>query len=142
MNRRTFVELQLGQLKQIAICDLAIPIMKPIKPSSQLGFTPGLFVKLANIIVSEKRALALFHNKIVLHQFLDAFAAFDETLHPIILSQMFQGKIEDDIWSYFEQMHKNSTTYVKWQSLMTDSHIIERGKASTQRHGQPALTDI
>ena len=123
--RRITVCALLGQLKQMAVCDLALPIMKPLKPSSQLGFTPGLFVKLANIIVSEKRALALFHNKIVLHQFLDAFAAFDETLHPIILSQMFQGKIEDDIWSYFHQMHKNSTTYVKWQGLLTDNHIIE-----------------
>ena len=104
----------------MAVCDLALPIMKPLKPSSQLGFTPGLFVKRSKIIGSEKRALALFHNKIVLHQFLDAFAAFDETLHSIILSQMFQGKIEDDIWSYFHQMHKNSTTYVKWMAGVVD----------------------
>jgi hypothetical protein len=41
-------------MKQMAICDLALPILKPLKPASQLGFTPGLFVKLSNIIVSEK----------------------------------------------------------------------------------------
>ena len=41
-------------MKQMAVCDLALPILKPLKPSSQLGFTPGLFVKLANIMVSEK----------------------------------------------------------------------------------------
>ena len=66
----------------MTICDLALPILKPLKPSSQLGFTPGLFVKLANIMVTEKRALAITNNLIVLYQFLDAEGAFDETLHP------------------------------------------------------------
>ena len=71
----------------MAVCDLALPILRPLKPDSQLGFTPGLFVKLANIIVAEKRALAVTNNQVVLHQFLDASSAFDETLHPIILNK-------------------------------------------------------
>ena len=94
-------------MKQMAICDVALPILRQLKPPSQLGFTPGLFVKLANIMVTEKRALGVYHDKIVLHQFLDAFSAFDQTLHPIILSQLYDGKIEDDIWLYFKQMHEN-----------------------------------
>jgi hypothetical protein len=56
----------------MAVCDLTFPIIRPLIPPSQLGFTPELFVKLANVIVCEKRAYALFHNAIVLHQFLDA----------------------------------------------------------------------
>ena len=111
--RKITVCALLGQIKQMAVCDLALPIPRPLKPHSQLGFTPGLFVKLANIIVTEKRALAIAHNQIVLHMFLDAFSAFDETLHPIILNKMFNGDIEDDIWQYFEQLHKNSTTHIK-----------------------------
>ena len=54
--RKITVCALLGQLKQMAVCDLSLPILKPIKASSQLGFTPGLFVKMANIMVTEKRA--------------------------------------------------------------------------------------
>ena len=94
--RKITVCALLGQMKQMAVCDIALPIIRPLKPSSQLGFTPGLFVKLANIMVTEKRAYAVFHDKIVLHQFLDASDAFGQTLHPIIMSQMFDGRLEDD----------------------------------------------
>ena len=41
----------LGQIKQMAVCDLAFPILKPLKPPSQLGFT-----------VSEKKVLACNNN--------------------------------------------------------------------------------
>jgi hypothetical protein len=88
-------------------------------------------VKLANIAVTEKRALAVFNNKIVLHQFLDATAAFDETLHPIILNQMFNGRIEDDLWKYFELLHRNSTTHLKWSGLSAVDAISE-GKGNRQ----------
>ena len=115
----------------MAVCDLALPILRPLKPRSQLGFTPGLFVKLANIIVTEKRALAIAHNQIVLHMFLDAFSAFDETLHPIILNKMFNGDIEDDIWQYFEQLHQNSTTHIKWNGLISEV-VISEGKGNRQ----------
>ena len=118
-------------MKQMAICDLALPILKPLKPSSQLGFTPGLFVKLANIMVSEKRALAITNNQIVLFQFLDATAAFDETIHPIILNQMYNGAVEDDVWRYFHLLHKNSSTYVKWNGLITED-VIQEGKGNRQ----------
>ena len=74
--RKITVCALLGEIKQMAMCDLTFPILRPLKPMSQFGFTTGLFVKLANVMVSEKRAYALFHNVIVLHQFLDAAAAF------------------------------------------------------------------
>ena len=41
--RKITVCALLGEIKQMAVCDLT---------SSQLGFTPELFVKLANVIVS------------------------------------------------------------------------------------------
>ena len=129
--RKITVCALLGQIKQMAVCDLAIPILKPLKPKSQLGFTPGLFVKLANIAVTEKRAIAVFNNWVVLHQFLDAFSAFDETLHPIILNQMFNGNIEDDLWKYFELLHQNSTTHLKWNGLSAVQAICE-GKGNRQ----------
>ena len=71
--RKITVCALLGEIKQMAVCDLIFPFICPFKPSSQLGFTPGLFVKLANVIVTEKRAFALYHNVVVLHQFLDAW---------------------------------------------------------------------
>ena len=129
--RKITVCALLGQIKQMAVCDLALPIMRPLKPQSQLGFTPGLFVKLSNLIVTEKRALALYHNLIVLHQFLDAMAAFDETLHAIILNQMYQGGIKDDIWTYFQKLHSNATTHVKWQGLLT-TDCIQENKGNRQ----------
>ena len=58
----------LGEIKQMAVCDLTFSIIRPFKSSSQLGFIPELFVKLANVIVSEKRAYEIHHNVIVLHQ--------------------------------------------------------------------------
>ena len=50
--RKITVCALLGEIKQMAVCDLTFPIIRPFKPSSQLGFTPELFVKLANVIVS------------------------------------------------------------------------------------------
>ena len=67
--RKITVCTLLGEIKQMAICDLTFPILRPLKPMSQLGFTTELFL-------TEKRAYALFHNVIVLHQFLDAVAFF------------------------------------------------------------------
>lgn len=124
--RKITVCALLGQIKQMAVCDLALPILRPLKPPSQLGFTQGLFVKLANIVVTEKRATGLYHNQIVLHQFLDATAAFDETIHAIILNQMYNGKLENDMWTYFQKLHSNATTFVKWQGLVTDDCISEK----------------
>ena len=69
--RKITVCALLGEIKQMAVCDLTFPILRPFKPASQLGFTPGLFVKLANVMMCEKRAYALHHNLIVLHQFLE-----------------------------------------------------------------------
>ena len=80
--RKITVCALLGEIKQMAVCDLTFPVLRPLKPSSQLGFTPELFVKLANVMVTEKRAFALHHNLIVLHQFLDAVSAFDKCEHP------------------------------------------------------------
>ena len=129
--RKITVCALLGQIEQLAVCDLALPILKPLKPPSQLDFTPGLFVKLANIMVSEKRAIGILNSDIVLYQFLDAEAAFDETLHPIILNQMFNSGVKDDIWQYFKLLHQNSTTYVKWNGQITEDVIIE-GKGNRQ----------
>ena len=94
--RKITVCALLGQLKQMAICDLTLPILNPIKSPSQLGFTPALFVKMANIMVTEKRAWALFHDLILLMQFVDAAADFHNTRHSIILSHFYNGGIEDD----------------------------------------------
>ena len=34
----------LGEIKQMAVCDLTFYILRPLKPVSQLGFKTGLFV--------------------------------------------------------------------------------------------------
>ena len=75
--------------------------------------------------------MAITNNLIVLYQFLDAEGAFDETLHPIILNQMYNGDIEDDAWKYFHLLHKNSSTYVKWNGLITED-VIHEGKGNRQ----------
>ena len=97
-----------GEIKQMAVCDLSFPILRPFKPASQLGFTTGLFVKLANVIVTEKRAYAIFHDLILLHQFLDSVIASDEYEHSLMLCQLYHAGLIDDQFSYFEQMHGNS----------------------------------
>ena len=50
---------------------------------------------------------------------------------PIILSQRFDGRLEDDTWLYFQQMNENSTTYVKWNGQVTTDSISE-GKGNRQ----------
>ena len=44
--RKITVCTLLGEIKQMAVCDLTFPILRPLKPASQLGFTTGLFVNL------------------------------------------------------------------------------------------------
>ena len=138
--RKITVSALLGEIKQMAVCDLTFPIIRPLKPSSQLGFTPELFVKLANVIVCEKRAYALFHNAIVLHQFLDATAAFDKCEHPIMLSQLYHAGVQDNQFDYFQQMHSRAETYVKWNGLMTDQTIPE--SMGTRQGGKSAAEEF
>ena len=130
----------LGEIKQMAVCDLTFPILRPLKPASQLGFTTGLFVKLANVIVSEKRAYALFHNVIVQHQFLDAAAAFDKCEHPIMLSQLYHAGVHDDQFNYFQQMHSNAETQIKWNSLIAEKAIPE--SIGTSQGGKSAAEEF
>ena len=33
--------------------------------------------------------------------------------------------MEDDTWTYFQKMHSNATTHVKWQGLLTNDYISE-----------------
>jgi hypothetical protein len=115
----------LGQLKQMAVCDITLPILKPLKSPSQLGFTPGLFVKMANIMMTEKRAWALANDSILLVQFLDATAAFDRTLHPIILNNLYNGGVDDDQWRYFQLLHQNASPYIKWSGKISKEVINE-----------------
>ena len=104
-----------GQLKQMTVCDITLPIHKILKSTSQLVFTPGLFVKMANIMMTEKRAWTLANGSVLLVQFLDATAAFDRTLHPIILNNLYNGGVGDDQWSYFQLLHKNASLHqMEW----------------------------
>ena len=123
--RKITVCALLGQLKQMAVCDITLPILKPLKPNSQMGFTPGLFVKMANIMVTEKRAWAVAHDRILLIQFLDATAAFDKTLHPIILSHLYNDGVIDDQWKYFQLLHQNAATHIKWNGNISKDVIKE-----------------
>ena len=149
--RKITVCALLGQLKQMAVCDLTLPILRPLKSPSQLGFTPGLFVKMANIMVTEKRAWALFHDLILLIQFLDNTAAFDKTLHPIILSHLYHDGVEDDQWAYFDLLHRNATTHIKWNGR-TSTEVIQEAIGNRQGgyssadewkvYGNPMLKDL
>ena len=123
--RKITVCAMLGKIKEMAICDYAAPILRPIKAGSQIGFSSGLFVKLSNILITEKRALAYHHNIVILHMFLDADAAFDKALHEIIMRTMFHAGLQDDSWKYFMLMHKNSKTHIKWKNGISESNIIE-----------------
>ena len=103
----------------MAVCDLTLPILKLLKSPTQLGFTPGLFVKMANIMMTEKRAWAMSQDQILLVQFLNATVTFDLTLHPIILSHLFNGGIEDDQWKYFQLLHQNNSAHIKWNGIVS-----------------------
>ena len=137
--RKITVCALLGEIKQMAVCDLSFPILRPLKPASQLGFTTGLFVKLANVIVTEKRAYAIFHNLILLHQFLDNVAAFDKCEQPIMLSQLYHAGLIDDQFSYFEKMHTNSKTQIKWNGLLSEESIPE--SIGTRQGGKSAAEE-
>ena len=44
---------------------------------------------------------------------------------------MYNGAVEDDVWRYFHLLHKNSSTYVKWNGLITED-VIHEGKGNRQ----------
>ena len=149
--RRITVCALLGQLKQMAVCDITLPILKTLKSSSQLGFTPGLFVKMANIMMTEKRGAALAQDLILLAMFLDAEAAFDRTLHPIILSSLFNAGVEDEQWKYFQLLHDNASTHIKWNGRVSNDVIFEKvgnrqgGYSSADEwkiYGNPMIKDL
>ena len=117
----------LGKLKEMAICDLCIPILRPLKPKSQLGFTSGLAVKIANVLVTEKRGIALQENEVILHEFLDASCAFDKTLIPIMLRTAMQSGIDGDKWRYWLKFHNHSKKVVKWKGERSEFFNEEQG---------------
>ena len=135
----------------MAVCDITLPILKPLKSPSQLGFTPGLFVKMANIMMTEKRAWAMANDSILLVQFLDATAAFDRTLHPIILNNLYNGGVDDDQWRYFQLLHQNASSYIKWSGKVSKKVINEDignrqgGYSSADEwklYGNPMIEDL
>ena len=75
---------------------------------------------MANVLVTEKRGLALSTDTVVLHQFLDASQAFDKTIHEIMARIAYQNGIVDDKWLYFVEMHKNSKKIVKWKGASSE----------------------
>ena len=85
---------------------------------------------MANVLVTEKRGLALATDTVVLHQFLDASLAFDKTLHPVMMRLAYQNGIDDDKWMYFAEMHKNSTKVVKWKGAT--SELFQEGQGTRQ----------
>ena len=102
-------------------------------------------------MVTEKRAWALAHDQILLIQFLDATAAFDRTLHPVILSHLFNEGIEDDQWRYFDLLHKNAATHIKWNGKVSTNVIEESignrqgGYSSAEEwkvYGNPMIKDL
>ena len=102
-------------------------------------------------MVTEKRAWALAHDQILLIQFVDATAAFDRTLHPVILSHLFKEGIEDDEWRYFDLLHKNATTHIKWNGQVSTDIIEESignrqgGYSSAEEwkvYGNPMIKDL
>ena len=117
----------LGKLKEMAICDLCIPIQRSLKPKSQLGFTAGLMVKAANVLVTKKRGFALKNDEVVLFQFLDASMAFDKTLIPIMLKIAFQSGLDDDKWRYWENMHAHSKKAIKWKGQKSELFEEQQG---------------
>ena len=68
---------------------------------------------MANIMMTEKRAWAMSKDQIVLIQFLDETAVFDRTLHP------------NDKWKYFQLLHQNLSTHIKWNGNVSKSIIHE-----------------
>ena len=123
--RKITVCAMLGKIKEMAICDYSAPILRPFKAQSQIGFSAGLFVKLSNILVTEKRAIAYKFDHVILHMFLDADAAFDKALHEIIMRTMYHSGLQDDSWKYFLSMHKMSQTHIKWKSRISDDKFVE-----------------
>ena len=117
----------LGKLKEMALCDLCIPVQRPLKPKSQLGFTAGLMVKAANVMVTEKRGLAVEQNMVVLYEFLDASCAFDKTLIPIMIRTAFHEGLDDDKLQYFMEMHKNSKRVIKWKGQKSEMLDEQQG---------------
>ena len=93
----------------------------------QLGFTAGIMVKLANILVTKKRSIAVEENEVVLYEFLDASRAFDKTLRPIMMKIAYQMGIEDDNWLYWYNMHKNSKKVIKWKGEKSEMFDEEKG---------------
>ena len=78
-------------------------------------------------------------------------AAFDKTLHPIILSHLYHEGVEDDQWAYFDLLHKNATTHIKWNGKASKEVIKEAignrqgGYSSADEwklYGNPMLKDL
>ena len=64
-------------------------------------------------------------DQILLVQFMEATAAFDRTLQPIILSNLYNGGIVDDQWKYFQLLHQNASTHIKWNGNVSKNIIQE-----------------
>ena len=67
----------------------------------------------------------MYNNLIILHQFLDATAAFDKCLQEIILREIYLSGVDSDAWNVIEQMHKKAEKVIKWQGLTSEEKMQE-----------------
>ena len=96
--------------------------------SLQFGFTAGLSMLLAALIICESRieTKTLTFESLFLIT-LDSQKAFDVVDHIIMLDKFYEASTNLTLWSIVKDLYSGLTSKVKWMNSLSDSFDIKQG---------------
>ncbi|CAC5400431.1 unnamed protein product [Mytilus coruscus] len=96
--------------------------------SLQFGFTKGLSMLMASLIITEARAEVKLVTMEPLFLFtVDSQKAFDVVDHIILLDALYDHTQNHPLWSIVKNLYSGLVSRVKWKGTISDSFNIHQG---------------
>ena len=102
--------------------------LNPDQSCQQFGFTEGLSLIMAGLLVSEAKAEAQHMGTKGLYlATLDSQKAFDVVHHTILFDKLSAKGVHKDIWLIAKNLYQGLSSKVKWINGCSDSFPIQNG---------------
>ena len=94
----------------------------------QFGFTTGVPILLAALLVSEAKAETQLQSLApLLMVTIDSQKAFDVVSHVILLDKLYEADIHPKLWKVIDNMYTGMSSKVKWSNGISDTFTIQQG---------------
>ena len=126
-HRGITVTLVLCKVVEVILRNLISPGLQLSQHHLQRGFTRGVSPLYAAFIVQELQNEAMDNHRPLYVAYLDAKAAFDTVWIKSLLRKLYADEVGRDCWLLMDSLHRDASTQIKWQGLLSDDFPVEQG---------------